>query len=606
MGYDSTTIIAEIDKGLQKHDKKVLIGTKRNGEWVETGRSEFKEKVQKLALGLHELGVRKGDKVSLHSENSAEWLICDQAILSLGAVNVPIYTTQPGDQIKYILENSEAKAHIVSNDELFTDTKPMMKDIESVEAVISIFGSKYEKLRDFDSILEMGAKKHEENPDLFEELKSKVTPDDLATLIYTSGTTGDPKGVMLTHQNIASNLLASLERVPFDDTVREHERMLSYLPLSHVFERLITYMYLRLGYPIYYIEEVDKIREDFQHVKPFFFATVPRLLEKIHTGIKVRGQEFSGLKKQLYYWAIGLAEEYDPENPPSGLGAIKHKIADKLVYSKIRDLFGNNLLGIVSGGAALSPTLFRFMNALGLICLQGYGLTETSPVLSVHDKDHLRVGSSGMPLSNVEIKIADDGEILAKGPNVMQGYYNNEEKTREVFTDDGWFRTGDVGKLEDNYLFITDRKKSVFKLSTGKYVAPQTIENRLVESGYIDQAVVIGYSRKFCSALIVPNYENVEKRLKSKGKSMSENKSEDPGVRKIIQRAVDKVNRDLSPWETVKKFVLLEEPFTIDSGELTPTHKVKRPVVHERYEDEINSMYEDEESEKQAEAQAEK
>ena len=228
MGYDPTTIIAEIDKGLQKHDKKVLIGTKRNGEWVETGKSEFKEKVRKLALGLYELGVRKGDKVSLHSENSAEWVICDQAILSLGAVNVPIYTTQPGDQVKYILENSESKVHIVANDELFADTKSMMKSIESVEAVISILGSKHKKLRDFDSILELGAKKHEENPDLLEELKSKVAPDDLATLIYTSGTTGDPKGVMLTHHNIASNLLASLERVPFDDTVREHERMLSY------------------------------------------------------------------------------------------------------------------------------------------------------------------------------------------------------------------------------------------------------------------------------------------------------------------------------------------------------------------------------------------
>jgi long-chain acyl-CoA synthetase len=450
-------------------------------------------------------------------------------------------------------------------------------------------------VKDLATVLEMGAQKQDESPDLFEELKSKIQPDDLATLIYTSGTTGAPKGVMLTHNNIASNLLASLERIPFDDTVGEDERMLSYLPLSHVFERLITYMYLRLGYPIYYIKEVDQIRDDFAHVKPFYFATVPRLIEKIHTGIKVRGQEFSGLKKQLYYWAIDLAEEYDPENPPTGLGAIKHKIADKLVYSKIRELFGGNLLGVVSGGAALSPNLFRFMNAIGLICLQGYGLTETSPVLSVNDRDHLRVGSSGKPLSNVDIKIADDGEILAKGPNVMQGYYNNQEKTDEVFTDDGWFRTGDVGKLEDDYLFITDRKKSVFKLSTGKYIAPQVIENRLGESGYIDQAVVIGYQKKFCSALIVPSYDNVIQRLESRGKTVSEERSKDSEVRKLIQREVDKVNRELSPWETVKKFVLLEEPFTIESGELTPTLKVKRPIVHERYADEIDSMYEDQE-----------
>lgn len=600
MAYDPTTIITEIEKGIKKHDKEVFISTKRNGEWVDTSKEEFQEKVRNLAMGLYELGVRAGDKVSLHSENSAEWVICDQAILSLGAVNVPIYTTQPGEQIKYILENSDAKVHIVSNDELFADTKPIIKEITNVKAIISIFGSEHGKLHDFDEILTKGAKKYQENPELFEELRSQVTPDDLASLIYTSGTTGDPKGVMLTQNNIASNLLASLERVPFDETVREHEKMLSYLPLSHVFERMITYMYLSMGYPIYYIEEVDEIREDFEHVKPYYFATVPRLLEKIHTGVKVKGQEMSGLKKQLYYWAINRAEEYDPENPPSGLEAIKHKIADKLVYSKIRELFGGNLLGMVSGGAALSPNLFRFMNALGLICMQGYGLTETSPVLSVNDEHHMRVGSSGTPLSNVNIKIADDGEILAKGPNVMQGYYNNKEKTDEVFTDDGWFMTGDVGKLEDNYLFITDRKKSVFKLSTGKYVAPQTIENLLSESGFIDQAMVIGYQRKFCSALIVPDYENLKKRLAQRGKSISEPVNDDADVRKIIQREVDKVNKQLSPWETVKKFVMLDTPFSIESGELTPTLKVKRPVVKERYEDEIESMYEDVETESTA------
>lgn len=596
MAYDPTTIIAEIDKGLKKHDKDVFISTKRKGEWVDTSKEEFQEKVRNFALGLYELGVRQGDRVSLHSENSAEWVICDQAILSLGAVNVPIYTTQPGEQIKYILENSETKIHIVSNDELFADTKPIIKEITNVKAIISITGSKHGKLKELEDILEIGAKKHEEEPELFEELRSHVKPDDLASLIYTSGTTGNPKGVMLTQNNIASNLLASLERVPFDDVVREGDRMLSYLPLSHVFERMITYMYLSMGYPIYYIEEVEEIREDFEHVKPLYFATVPRLLEKIHTGVKVKGQEMSGLKKQLYYWAVNRAEEYDPENPPSGLEGIKHKIADKLVYSKIRELFGGNLLGMVSGGAALSPNLFRFMNALGLICMQGYGLTETSPVLSVNDKNHMRVGSSGRPLSNVDIKIADDGEILAKGPNVMEGYYNNKEKTDEVFTDDSWFMTGDVGKLdEDNYLYITDRKKSVFKLSTGKYVAPQTVENLLSESGFIDQAMVIGYQRKFCSALIVPDYENVKKRLSKRGKTMSEPVNEDTNVRKIIQREVDKANRQLSPWETVKKFVLLDTPFTIDSGELTPTLKIKRPVVKKRYEDEIESIYTEEE-----------
>jgi len=590
---DPTTIPAVIDKGISSHSQDVFISTKRNGNWVEMDKPEFLEKVRHLALGLYDLGVLTGDRVSLHSENSAEWLVCDQAIVSIGAINVPIYTTQPGKQVKYILENSESKVHIVSNDALFADTKPIMKGIECVEAIITIFGSKHKKLRPFDEILEMGRQKNEEEPELFEQLKSSLEPDQLATLIYTSGTTGDPKGVMLTHNNVASNVRASMERIPFDDEVRKGENMLSYLPLSHVFEKVITYMYLSLGYPIYYIEDVEEIREDFQYVKPFFFATVPRLLEKIHTGIKVKGQEMSGLKKRIYYWALDWASEYDPEHPPSGLDALAHKFADKMVYSKIRALFGGNLLGFTSGGAALSPELFRFFNAIGLKGSQGYGLTETSPVLSVTDEDHMRVGSSGPALSNVELKIAEDGEILAKGPNVMQGYYNNEEKTNEVFTEDGWFKTGDIGKLEDGYLFITDRKKSVFKLSTGKYIAPQTIENKLINSGYIDQAVVIGYKRKFCSALIVPNFENIERRLNVDAHSEDNNLSSNSEVRQLIQDEVDKVNKELSPWETVKKFVLLDGPFTIESGELTPTQKTKRPVVIERYAEEIDSIYED-------------
>ncbi|HET6528138.1 MAG TPA: long-chain fatty acid--CoA ligase [Balneolaceae bacterium] len=595
MKYEPTTIISEVDKGLQKHDKAVLLATKRNGQWIETNKNEFLQKVRNLSLGLYQLGVRHGDRVSLHSENSTEWLICDQAILSLGAVNVPIYTTQPADQIKYILENSGARVHIVSNDELFAETKQLMKSISNIEAVISILGSKHEKLKTFESVLEMGRKKHEENPGLLEELKAEVKPNDLASLMYTSGTTGDPKGVMLTHNNIASNVLGSLERVPFDARVEEGEQMLSYLPLSHIFERLIVYMYFSMGYPIYFIEEIEQIKEDFSYVKPYFFSTVPRLLEKIHTGIKVKGQEFSGLKKNLYYWAIKRTENYDPENPPSGLDGVKHKIADKLIYSKIRDLFGGRLIGMISGGAALSPEIFKFVNALGLYCGQGYGLTETSPVISVTDPDHMRIGSSGTVLTDVEVKIAEDGEILAKGPNVMKGYFNDEEKTRSVFTNDGWFMTGDVGKMKDGYLFVTDRKKSVFKLSTGKYIAPQTIENSLAESGYIEQAVVIGYGRKFCSALIIPAYANIEKRLKRLGKSASGDLSQNEDARNLIQQEVDKVNRQLSPWETIKKFVLLKEPFSIESGEITPTLKVKRPVVKERYKDEIESMYADQE-----------
>ncbi|MDX1642131.1 MAG: AMP-binding protein, partial [Balneolaceae bacterium] len=395
----------------------------------------------------------------------------------------------------------------------------------------------------------------------------------------------------------ASNVLASMEKLPFDKKEFHLERMLSYLPLSHVFERMIDYMYITMGCRIFYTETIEEIRDDFEYVKPFFLATVPRLLEKIQTGVKVKGQEFSGLKKNIYYWAIYLTESYDPENPPTGLAALKHKIADKLVYSEIRELFGGNLRGVVSGGAALSPEVFKFMNAIGLICVQGYGLTETSPVITVQKPGEMRVGSSGKPLRDVEIKIAEDGEILARGPNIMQGYYNNKEKTEEAITEDGWFKTGDVGEIdEDGFLYITDRKKSMFKLSTGKYVAPQNIENQLLNSGFIDQVVVIGYKRKFCSALIVPSFSNVKKRLKRDGHEPSEPFSEDERVRKLIQKEVDKANKHLSPWETVKKFVLLDDPLTVENDELTPTMKVKREVVNEKYEEEIESMYEDEEN----------
>jgi long-chain acyl-CoA synthetase len=582
-------------KGLDHYPEGLFASTKREGSWHETDVKTFRRKVRNFALGLYDLGVRPGDKVSMHSENSTEWLLCDLAILSIGAANVPIYTTQPGEQIKYILENSDSIVHIVSNDEMFAETKPLIKAITSVKAVISIRESSHKKLKTFDEILERGQKVHEEKPDLFDSLREQVEPDHVATLIYTSGTTGLPKGVMLTHNNIASNVVASLERLPFDKKEFHGQRLLSYLPLSHVFERMIDYMYISMGCRIYFIETIDEIRDDFLYVQPFFLATVPRLLEKIHTGVKVRGQEMSGIQKNIYYWAIYLTESYDPANPPTGLAAVKHKLADKLVYSKIRELFGGSLRGMVSGGAALSPEVFRFGNAIGLIVVQGYGLTETSPVITVQTPQDMKIGSSGRPLRDVEVKIAEDGEILARGPNIMKGYYKDEEKTKEVITPDGWFKTGDIGRLdEDQNLFITDRKKSMFKLSTGKYVAPNNVEGEIAGSGFIDQIVVIGFQRKFCSALIVPSYSNVLKRLKRDGYEPGEPYSQDSRVRELIRKEVDKHNRKLSPWERVKKFVLLEEPLTIDSGELTPTMKVKRPVVLEKFKDEIESMYEEE------------
>jgi long-chain acyl-CoA synthetase len=593
MKYEPTTILSVVEKGNENNKTGIYSAVKRNGEWIETSIDDFRQMVRDLALGMYELGVRKGDKVSLHAENSTEWLIIDQAILSLGAAVVPIYTTQPGEQIKYILENSESKVHFVSNDEVFAETKPLIKEIDSIKAVVSILGSNHKKLRTFDEILEMGHKKGEEEPALFEKLRNEVEPEDLATLIYTSGTTGVPKGVMLTHNNIAGNALAAHEIFPFDTDDYDEPKVLSYLPLAHMFERTASYIYAYVGVPAYYVEDVDQIKDDFASVKPIYLVTVPRLLEKIVTGIKVKGQEMSGLKKQLYYWAVNLAEEYDPENPPANW---KWKIADKLVYAKIRELFGGRMVGFNVGGAALSPNIARFINGIGIYCGLGYGLTETSPVLTGPPRGELRIGSSGKPIADVDIKIAEDGEILAKGPCIMKGYYKMPEKTEEAIDKDGWFYTGDIGHLdEDGWLFVTDRKKSLFKLSTGKYVAPQPIENALVNSGFIEQAVVVGSEHKFCGALIVPNWENMKKRFETKGHEFpKENITENDFVVKRIQKEVDKVNEDLSKWEKVKRFKLLEDQFTIEDGEITPTLKVKRNVINEKYKEQIESIYADE------------
>lgn len=597
MKYEPAVVPLLLEEGMKKNKLGIVSAVKRKGQWIETSVDDFKEKVRYFALGLYELGVRKGDRVSVHSENSTEWLICDQATLSIGAVNVAIYTTQPGDQIKYILENSEAVVHIVSCDELFEETKPVIKSIKTIKAVINLQPSQHKKLRGFEEVISLGEALNESEPELFEQLRNAISPEDLANINYTSGTTGVPKGVMLTHMNLASNALASLKRMPFDGSELESPKILSYLPLAHMLERIASYLYICSGASIYYVEDIQDFKTDLVTIKPIYFATVPRLLEKIMTGLKVRGQDLKGSKKGLYYWAIRFAEEFDPEHPPAGLNTLKWKIADKLVYSKIREGLGGNLIGTTVGGAALSPNVMRFFNGIGLKCGMGYGLTETSPVMTSSLPDQIRIGSAGKALEDVEIRIAEDGEIQTKGPNLMSGYYKMPEKTAEVMTDDGWFCTGDIGHIDDEgWLFITDRKKSMFKLSTGKYVAPQPIENSLITSGFIDQALVIGSEEKFCSALIVPDWKNLEKRFEQKGDTLpEENKVTNEEVINQIQLEVDKVNRKLPHWEKIKKFILIEEPFSIDKGELTPKMSIKRSVVKEHNKDEIALVYKESE-----------
>ncbi len=586
------TIPALTEEGFNKNKTGVLMAVKRGGHWFEISPEKFKQQVRHFALGLYSLGIEKGDRIALHSENGNEWMIADHAILSLGAINVPIYTTQPGDQIKYILENSGAKAYLYSTDTLFSSFKPYVNDLKDLK-IISLVSSSEPKAMHFEQILEKGASIDKNEPDLFDTLRSKVKPEDLASFIYTSGTTGLPKGVMLTHANITSNVQYSVERIPFDIEKNRGGKLLSYLPLSHIFERMLDYMYLNIGYPIYYIEKVEDIKEDLQVIKPIFFATVPRLLEKVYTGIKEKTRKESGVKRKIGVWAMAQADAFNLDNPPTGADAFKLKLADKLVFSKIRAGLGGNLLGMISGGAALAPNLMNFFTAIGLKMHQGYGLTETSPVLSVTTEGAIKAGSSGKALECVELKIADDGEILARGPNIMKGYYNNPEATAEVISEDGWFSTGDVGHIDDDgFLFITDRKKDIFKLSTGKYVAPQHVENKLLNSPYIEQIVVLGAKRKFCSALVVPNEDAVKSALEEKGfKDFDDQEKYSSEVEKIIQKEVDRLNETLPKWEQIKKFAILDSLFSIEGGELTPTLKTKRRVIREKFISIIESIY---------------
>jgi len=598
MNESATTVPVLFEQNLEKNITGIACATKRKGSWTTLGVEEFKEQVRYLSLGLHSLGVKKGDAVSIHSPNSSQWVLSDQAILSIGAVNVAIYTTQPTDQIVYILNDSKTVVHFVSTKEMFEGLSELLTEVSTLQKIVFMeevpSPDNSEKFMSFDSLLELGKKVHQEQPELFESLRSSVSALDLANINYTSGTTGVPKGVMLSHHNLVSNTLSSLERLPFT-TTSDSSAVLSYLPLAHMIERIGAYLYTGAGATIYYVDDLTEIKEDMQQIQPIFFATVPRLLEKIHTGLKSKGQELSGAKKHLYYWALKMAEHFDPETPLRGLAKIKWSIADTLVYKKIREGLGGKIEGTISAGAALHPTIMRFFNGIGIKCAVGYGLTETSPILTASLPDKIRIGSAGLPITGVSIRIAEDGEVQAKGPNIMQGYFGKPEWTQEVMTDDGWFCTGDIGYVDtDGWLFITDRKKDLFKLSTGKYVAPQPIENGLTKSPYIDQAIVVGIERKFCSALLYPDLARIQEHLHQKKLQVDPNHLLlEPLVLTLIQQEVDKVNENLPPWEQIKKYEFLPQPLSIERGELTPKMSVKRQIISNRYSEIIEKIYSD-------------
>ena len=609
MEYSPNTVAVLFDKNLDKNVSGIACVTKRNGSWNEVTVQDFRTKVRQVALAMHSLGVKKGDAVSIHSPNSSEWLLCDQAILSIGAVNVAIYTTQPVDQIVYILNDSKSVFHFVSDRTMYEALKPRINEAGGVRHVVYMKSQEpsdtHKPLQEqsddhvkapvyysFEDLLAIGADYERQHPELFEQLRNQVTADDLANINYTSGTTGVPKGVMLSHHNLVSNTLSSMERLPFT-TKKDSSAVISYLPLAHMIERIGAYLYTGAGATIYYVDDLNEIKEDMQQIQPIFFATVPRLLEKIYSGLKSRGQELSGAKKNLYYWALKMAKNFDPEIPLKGLSKINWIIADTLVYKKIRDGLGGKIEGTISAGASLHPNIMRFFNGIGIKCAVGYGLTETSPILTTSLPNKIRIGSAGLPITGVSIRIAEDGEVQAIGPNIMQGYFGKSEWTKEVMTEDGWFCTGDIGFLDsEGWLFITDRKKDLFKLSTGKYVAPQPIENGLTKSPYIDQAVVLGIERKFCSALLYPDFKRIQEYfVQRKIQLDTNNLLQEPLVLNLINQEVIKVNENLSPWEKIKKYQFLPEPLSIKRGELTPKMSVKRQAVHKSYSVLIEKIY---------------
>ena len=578
-----------------KHGKAKALNHKEDGQWINMSAATFVERVKNVALGLAALGIRPGDRVALLSENRPEWSIVDLAILSLGAVNVPIYTTQAVDQIEYILADSGPRAMFISNKKLYRHAKPVL-DNRRLEHLIFFDGDSAGGIDRASALAEMektGSEHAKERPEAFDAYLHAVRPDDLATIIYTSGTTGEPKGVMLTHNNFMSNVLSITSGLPISET----DTALSVLPLSHIFERAGFYVFIYNGLEVYYSASFDQVGENLREVGPTVMTAVPRLFEKVYHRIIKKGMAEKGWKRGVFTRSLEVGQRYGELKDtrrwiPPGL-RLKQSVASRLVFSKWREGVGGRLRYFVSGGAPLSPALSYSYLAAGIPILQGYGATETC-IVCANRPDNNHVGSVGIPFDGIELRIAEDGEILVRGPNVMRGYYGQPEATAAVLKD-GWFYTGDVGHMDkDGRLYITDRKKDLFKLSNGKYVAPQLIESLLKQSEFVGQVVVVGAGRKQPAALIVPDWESLNKALEETGEEFPKDKvelSKHPATIKIVQRDISSLTSSLVDYERIRRVALLSHEFSIDSGELTPTLKVKRRVIDERFGDLIEDLY---------------
>ncbi|MDG1535515.1 MAG: long-chain fatty acid--CoA ligase [Schleiferiaceae bacterium] len=572
---------------------KLMMTSKVGGEWKSYSTKEFIEAVDQASRALLELGVKHGDKVALISHNNrCEWNIMDHALLQIGAVDVPIYPTMTEADYEYIFNHSESIYCFVSNDELYDKVSAVIDKCEHMNKVYTF--ERYEGKNHWSEVLELGADQTRQAE--VEKARDAVNPEDLATIIYTSGTTGLPKGVMLSHKNVVSNVIAATPRIP--GLIKGEAKTLSFLPVCHSFERFIQYLYMYNGASIYFAESIETIKADLNYCQPTIFTAVPRLLEKFFDGIVANGTSAGGLKTKIFEWAVSLALQWEPEQANGGFYQWKLGIADKLVFSKVRAALGmTEIKAVASGSAALQPRLARFFNGIGVPILEGYGLTETSPVISVNttaEPGMLRIGAVGKVIDGVEAKIAEDGEILAKGPNIMMGYYKQPELTAEVMTGE-WFHTGDIGVIEDGFIRITDRKKEMFKTSGGKYVAPQLIENELKASHLIEQSMVIGSGRKFPSAICILNEPGVKEWCSRHDITYTtiEEMAVNQQVRDRVWQDVERANAGFGKWEQVKKIIIDTDEFTVDNGCLTPTFKVKRKPILAKYEAKIDELYAD-------------
>lgn len=589
----STTVTRTFDileRILIEFPRPDALGGKKGNEWYTYSTEEYYRNSYRFALGLLSMGIGKGDKVATVTNNRPEWNFADMGLAMTGAVHVPIYPTIGEDEYSYILKHSEAKFLIVGDAKLYEKLKPVVERIPSVKEIYAF--EEVEGPRYYEEIMKAGDGHREDLAPKLKGIMASVDPEELATIIYTSGTTGVPKGVMLSHRNLVSNFTAHAK---MHHLGREH-RVISFLPLCHVYERSVNYHFQYKGMGVYYVGNLGQIIPALKEIQPHMFNSVPRLLERVYDGFVAKGKEQTGIRKSLYFWAMRLTQHFEYNKKYSPLMKVKIFIADRLIYSKWRAALGGNIVYAVSGGAALQPRIARTLGMAGMLNIEGYGLTETSPVIAVNNPatKEMKIGTVGAVLEGFTVKIADDGEILCKGPGVMMGYFKSPEMTAEVIDEEGWFHTGDIGTFEDGkYLKITDRKKEMFKLSGGKYIAPQMIENKLKASELIEQAMVIGAGEKFASALIAPNFVLLHDWCAENHIHFENNKElvQIPAVVAKIQKEVQQINKTLGLHEEIKRFRLVCDEWSPATGELSPTLKLRRNVVASKYKHIIDEIY---------------